>query len=297
MANNTIKVNLNGFLSGDIPKKRGLKQGDPLSPILYNIALEPFLRSFTQDSQFSGYTLETLQELRIAQEPHTSVNIKFLCYADDTIVFVRDLRDLNRLNQLLHIYSQASNAKINYNKVQTLSMSGRDHSSYWSNSLQEMGIPSIHLPSQTEPVTYLGFPLWQSLLQRKSYMTRFIQELKDLTSLHSTRSLSVLGRATVANSLILAKCWYLLRVSPIPDEDISRIRTVISRFVNTNIFPKLSWNIFSSPKQQGGLGILDPKIQQAALYFKWINLVLHQELFSYSIPRDTIIAQGRAGYL
>ncbi|KAG0735902.1 hypothetical protein G6F57_011577 [Rhizopus arrhizus] len=197
------------------------EQGDPLSPILYNIALEPFLRSFTQDSQFSGYTLETLQELRIAQEPHTSVNIKFLCYADDTIVFVRDLRDLNRLNQLLHTYSQASNAKINYNKVQTLSMS-------------------------------------------------------DLTSLHSTRSLSVLGRATVANSLILAKCWYLLRVSPIPDEDISRIRTVISRFVNTNIFPKLSWNIFSLPKQQGGLGILDPKIQQAALYFKWIKFVLHQ---------------------
>lgn len=55
---NQINININGFLTDPVHKRRGLKQGDPISPLLYNLALEPFLLSIIGDSQMSGYRLQ-----------------------------------------------------------------------------------------------------------------------------------------------------------------------------------------------------------------------------------------------
>ncbi len=51
-----IQVNVNGYITqSPIPQLRGLRQGDPLSPLLFNIAFDPFVRSICQNSAFSGF--------------------------------------------------------------------------------------------------------------------------------------------------------------------------------------------------------------------------------------------------
>ncbi|KAG2235122.1 hypothetical protein INT48_006503 [Thamnidium elegans] len=42
---NTVQINVNGHLSPIVNQQRGLRQGDPLPPIMFNIALEPLLLS------------------------------------------------------------------------------------------------------------------------------------------------------------------------------------------------------------------------------------------------------------
>lgn len=49
MGDNLIHINVNGHLSNEVVKLRGLNQGDPLSPILYNLAFEPFLLAILHD--------------------------------------------------------------------------------------------------------------------------------------------------------------------------------------------------------------------------------------------------------
>lgn len=54
----TLGVNVNGFLPDSIPQGHGLKQDNPLSPLLLNIAIEPFLRSVLS-SLLTGFSIIT----------------------------------------------------------------------------------------------------------------------------------------------------------------------------------------------------------------------------------------------
>ena len=80
----TLCVNVNGFLSAPFPQGRGLRQGDPLSPLLFNLAVEPLLRMIIASPRLRGFTFPSLSP--IADRPL----LKMLAYADDVLVFLSD---------------------------------------------------------------------------------------------------------------------------------------------------------------------------------------------------------------
>jgi hypothetical protein len=105
-------------------------------------------------------------------------------------------------------------------------------------------------------------------------MGTLVTKIKLVTQLHSTRSLSVVGRATVLNSLILSKLWYILRVTPLTLADFKQLRSLAIQFLKKNIFPVIPWKVWTLPKDQGGLGVIDIQIQASALYFRWLQPLL-----------------------
>jgi exonuclease III len=270
MANNQIKININGYLTDPVAKLRGFKQGDPISCICYDLAFEPFLQSILQDQDFRGYELQNQVDATAPVIP-----TKILCYADDALVFVHDKQDLRLLKYYMDLFCRASNARFNYSKVDAFSLSGRDTSGYWSRSLADMNIHHLHTASDPNPLIYLGFPLIQSTLQRSNFTAALIQKLKKTLQPHSCRSVSVLGKATIVNTLLLSKCWYILRVIPFTQKDIQQITSVAIQFLKKGIFPVIPWKTWTLPRSQGGLGILDVNLQYAALYFRWIFPLLH----------------------
>ncbi|KHN44526.1 LINE-1 reverse transcriptase like, partial [Glycine soja] len=105
----TISILINGSPSKEFTPKRGLRQGDPLAPFLFNIVVEGLtglMRSAVSKNLFRSYLVGSLKE---------EVNI--LQYADDTLFFGDPTQqNVRSLKCILRCFENVSGLKINYSK-------------------------------------------------------------------------------------------------------------------------------------------------------------------------------------
>ena len=103
--NATTAIRINGFISATFEVRRGVRQGDPMSCLLYNLAIEPLMERIRQ-SHLRGFHIN---------ENLTKVLVKV--YADDTTVFLGPDDDAKELHKSLDLFCQASTAR--FNKLKT----------------------------------------------------------------------------------------------------------------------------------------------------------------------------------
>ena len=267
---NRVKINVNGHFSEEVDQQRGLRQGDPLSPLLFNFALEPLLQHILRDPSFTGYLFDRapVPAPTLAMSPVPPLRI--LAYADDVCVFLSSPQDFARLQHHLSQYGHVSNAKINIDKTEVVSLSGRP-SSFWQPLLKEHGISSWHDRTSPKAVRYLGFPLISSLAQRRLVEKNLLDSISSICATFAQRNLSLRGKAVVANSVILSKLWHVLRVIALPQSFFRKVRSIIGRFINQGVKPSFRYNALCRSVLDGGLGVLDPYVQQGSLFVRWLR--------------------------
>jgi hypothetical protein len=293
-----IQININGHITtAPLPQERGLRQGDPLSPLLFNIAFDPFLRSIQQNPEFGGFHVQ--QEAPPHSTPsvtpthRNSLQYKILAYADDTLVYLKNSADFLLLQNSINTYMKASNALLNYRKTIAISLSGSPQPE-WREFLATHQIHQMHDRSSTDPVTYLGYPICSSLSQRNLAFQQLYKSIQQCIHIHSQRNLSIRGRATVLNTLIFSKLWHVMRNFIFTKNQLLSLRSLGSSFINFRIFPKLSFRTLQQPRHLGGLQVLDPIVQQQALQWRWVcPLILaacHSPLLSaYTTPSTPLL--------
>lgn len=90
---------------------RGVRQGCPLSLLLFVLAIEPFLKNVENNSHILGLQLPGSQ------------TVKVTAYADDVTLYLRDEDSLVHALNCFEEYSELAGARLNCTKSKALSLS------------------------------------------------------------------------------------------------------------------------------------------------------------------------------
>jgi hypothetical protein len=145
------RVLVNGFEGDVFLHGRGLRQGDPISPLLFVVAMDVLAAMF--------HTVESagvLSRFGLAGIKH-----RVSLYADDVVVFTKpDMGELVAVRKILDCFGEASGLMVNFSKSAVAPI-----------HCPEAALPSVSatLSCQviTLPCTYLGLPLSIRKLQRE----------------------------------------------------------------------------------------------------------------------------------
>ena len=93
-----------GRSTGYFSIERGVRQGDPLSPYLFLLAIEILAHAVREDRILKGFKFGEQE-------------VKQVLYADDITLFVRDINSVNRLQYIFDEFEKISGLRINKEKT------------------------------------------------------------------------------------------------------------------------------------------------------------------------------------
>ena len=251
-------VQVNGWTSGKFALERSVRQGDPLSPILYNLIDNFLAAAIMGDPAYAGLQL---------QLPAPCPKIASSLYADDKTFFARDEADLTALARWLHTYCGATGARVNWTKSRGLWLSA-----------DEFPIPASMSSLQWVPfgqlVTYLGVPVGRDA-SLTAVWDEVAAKMESTLALWRPRTLSSRGRLTVLRSLATSRLWHLASVCPVPVDTLKRMaRAVWTFFWKGKRAGAVRREVCVLAPELGGLGMFDVAGVIKALHMQWLVRLL-----------------------
>ena len=151
-----VAIDINGVRGEFFRSFKGLRQGDPLSPILFNLvadALSTMLNSASRVGDIQGVVPDLVEG-----------GLTHLQYVDDTIIFLAHY-DLNIRNMkfILYCFEAMSGLKINYEKSEVFSV-GLDPPE------QQRVAEIFGCKTCSFPIKYLGVPVSPGKLHVKDWV-------------------------------------------------------------------------------------------------------------------------------
>jgi len=141
----SVAINVNDEVGPFFQTRKGLRQGDPLSPILFNLVadmLSIFINRAKVDNQLRGVV------------PHlVEGGLSILQYADDTVLFMEhDLEQAQNMKLILCAFEQLSGLKINFHKSELFCFG---EAKDFEDQYREL----FGCNTGTFPIHYLGIPI------------------------------------------------------------------------------------------------------------------------------------------
>ena len=203
------RLSLFGGLSASFPVQTGVRQGDPLSPLLYVVAIEPLLRHIA--SSMKGIVV-------------TGIAVKYAAYADDVALFCRDQTEANLALEKVFNFELICNARIN-----------KDKSEFFLHHLSEVE-PGNHLARlrRVFTVRYLGCQL--SIAEnaealRKEFWEKLLNTIERKLSLWRRFNLDIQGRILIAKSIGIGSVVYHASMVTAPVNVVTRLQRLLDQYI------------------------------------------------------------------
>ena len=257
-------VMINGVMSSPFRVHRGVRQGDPLSCLLFNFAIEPLSRMI-RESALRGFSISGLTERLVST-----------LFADDTTVYLSEHDDWATLKAILDKWCSAAGAKFNEGKTEAIPIGSAE---YCRNFIQNRRAHDEHtqLP-ETARIAEAGVAIrilgaWAGNdVDDKDPWLRILQKAAASLDRWNQHHPTLNGRRQIVQAYIGGGTQYLTAAQGMPPELISRVETLAMDFTweykRTHTVDAATLKL---PREEGGLGLLDIAARNDAIYLNWLR--------------------------
>ena len=246
-------VIVNGHVSSTFPVQRSVRQGCPLSPLLYVMCLEPVLHAIREDPDIIG-----------VQIPGSEQKCKLTAFADDCKFFLKTQHSAELIFKHFQCFGKFSGARLSINKSEAMFLGKwrlRVDTPLGIDWVQQMTIFGIKFGDVSED------DIWHDVYIK----------IEKVLNLFKARHLSMYGKAKLVNSMVLSKLWYIATVMPISTNYVRLINRLIFSFLWGKI-ESVSRKTMYLPCSMGGIGLVN-------IMLKAQSLILNQVMKVY-MSRD-----------
>ena len=242
-------VNVNGYLSSFFTLSRGVRQGCPLSPLLYVLVSEVLAASIRSSPRISGLCL-----------PGSSPLSPISQYTDDTSLILCSDDAIKASFEVYSLFEKASGSKLNQSKSKGLWLGG------WSGRVD----PPVALEWNSVKIKALGVFVGIGNLEEDNWRPR-ITAVDNVLKSWRSRSLSFRGKSLVINALALSRIWYVASLIHMPPWVLKELSSLVFSFFWSGKHDLVSRSVVIQPSLLGGFSVVDIKFKVWSLLSQWVK--------------------------
>jgi hypothetical protein len=245
----------NGTTSSYFAPECGIRQGCPLSALLFIITAETLSINLRLNSNIRGVHVNKT-EFKITQ------------LADDTTLFLKDIPSLQTTLNTLFMFHKCSGLKLNLDKTEILQVG----QTFITNR------NPFKLKWKTDSVYALGSWFYKKAQDAIIHTHRDkLQHFKNLLNIWSARPLTWIGKITILKMLGISKLNYIIANLETPGWFATEVIDSMNKFLWNNKPPRVKCAVMHNRIEDGGLRLTDFNCYIKAQKSNWIKRLVNNK--------------------
>lgn len=245
----TTRLIVNKAVGRSIEVQRSVRQGCPLSPLLFCLYIETLCLSIIRSESVQGFRLH-------------GAEVKLLAYADDIAVFCSDVESVNTVVEIVKRACKVNGSSVNWKKCL----------GFWHGNWPLTPSIFANMNWVNTPAKYLGVPL-EFYKDSDPYWRKEAAEMRERAEKWKGWNLSMFSRTTVCNLFFVCKLWYVLQVLHCSRANVQRLHRVLAVFIWGSNWERTSRTNLFRRVRDGGLGLAHLFVRQIVNRFLFFREV------------------------
>jgi hypothetical protein len=252
--NITACVTNNGYSTEFFQIKRGIRQGCPISALLFILTAEIMSLNMKEDKSIAG--------IKFKNKP-----VLLTQFADDTTLFLQDVMSLNNVLKLLQHFYVCSGLKLNATKTEAMFLGATNNMNINHTKMkivEETRVLGITLKKNIKDLTDFNF-------------TEKLHKVKMLLNMWKSRHLTIKGKITLLQNKVLPLILYTASILHTPHDIIEKFDKLLFDFIWPNGKHHVKKNALIQTVSDGGLNMPDLFSKIVAIKLTWIKRLIDKD--------------------
>ena len=212
--------------------KRGVKQGDPPSGLVFILGIELLAIKVRSNRMIEGIEINRQE-------------VKLTAFADDVNNILKNIQSVRAVLAELEKYGEISGLVCNIGKCEAMALGNSKKETITYNDIEIKWVEKMKITG----ITFGN----NSEQNRKTDVDEAISKMKTQLQIWRGRNLSTLGKIQIVKTFGISQILYISNMLSLNQNEIAEIKKLITKFVWNDKTPKVKYNAMISDYEQGGL--------------------------------------------